>query len=93
MFCALMRFADFYLKAIRNERTIKEAGALKRWLAQVLRRTLTDYYRHVGVRKAALERLSVEREKGQPVLIDHEAERAVCRCLYRILPTMTAEGF
>ncbi len=50
---------DFYLKAIRSARTIKEAGALKGWLAQVLRRTLTDYYRRAGVRKAALQHLSV----------------------------------
>jgi RNA polymerase sigma factor (sigma-70 family) len=82
---------DFYLKAIRSARTIKEAGALKGWLAQVLRRTLTDYYRRAGVRKAVLQRLSVETEEGQPVLIDDEAERAVCSCLYRILPTMPAE--
>lgn len=90
VFCASMSSADFYLKAIRNARTIKEAGALKGWLAQVLRGTLTGYYRGVGVRKAALERLSVEREEGQPVLIDDEAKRAVCSCLYRILPTMPA---
>jgi RNA polymerase sigma factor (sigma-70 family) len=81
---------EFYLKAIRSVRTIKEAGALKGWLAQVLRRTLIDYYRRAAVRKAALQRLSVETE-GQPVLIDDEAERAVCSCLYRILPTMPAE--
>jgi RNA polymerase sigma factor (sigma-70 family) len=82
---------DFYLKAIRSARTIKEPGALKGWLAQVLRRTLTDYYRRAGVRKAALQRLSVEMEEGHPVLIDDEAERAVCSCLYRILPTMPAD--
>lgn len=82
---------DFYLKAIRSARTLKEAGALKGWLAQVLRRTLTDYYRRGGVRKAALQRLSVETEEGRSVRIDDEAERAVCSCLYRILPTMPAE--
>jgi RNA polymerase sigma-70 factor (ECF subfamily) len=82
---------DFYLKAIRSARTIKEAGALKGWLAQVLRRTLTDYYRRAGVRKAALQRLSVETEDVQPVIIDDEAERAVCSCLYRILPTIPPE--
>jgi RNA polymerase sigma factor (sigma-70 family) len=82
---------DFYLKAIRSARTIKEAGALKGWLAQILRRILADYYRRANVRKAALQRLSVEAAEGRPVLIDDEAERAVCSCLYRILPTMPAE--
>lgn len=64
---------------------------MKGWLAQVLRRTLTDYYRRAGVRKAALQRLSVQTGEGQPVLIDDEAELAVCSCLYRILPTVPAD--
>jgi RNA polymerase sigma-70 factor (ECF subfamily) len=79
---------DFYVKAIRSARTIKEPGALKGWLAQVLRRTLTDYYRRSSVRKAALQRLKFE---SLAMLIDDDADRAVCSCLYRILPTMPAE--
>jgi RNA polymerase sigma-70 factor (ECF subfamily) len=80
---------DFYLKAIRSARTVKEPGALKGWLAQVLRRTLTDYYRRVSVRKAALQRL--EASESSVLVIDDDADRAVCSCLYRILPTMPAE--
>jgi len=80
---------DFYLKAIRSARTIKDPGALKGWLAQVLRRTLADYYRRSSVRKAALQRLEVL--QGSAMLIDDDAERAVCNCLYRILPAMPAE--
>jgi RNA polymerase sigma-70 factor (ECF subfamily) len=79
---------DFYVKAIRSARTIKEPGALKGWLAQVLRRTLTDYYRRSSVRKAALQRLMFE---SSAMLIDDDADRAVCSCLYRILPAMPAE--
>ena len=80
---------DFYLKAIRNARTIKDPGALKGWLAQVLRRTLVDYYRRSSVRKAALQRLEVL--EGSAMRIDDDADRAVCNCLYRILPAMPAE--
>jgi RNA polymerase sigma-70 factor (ECF subfamily) len=80
---------DFYVKAIRSARTIKEPGALKAWLAQVLRRTLTDYYRRSGVRKAALQRLEVS--ESSAMLIDDDADRAVCSCLYRILPAMPTE--
>ena len=80
---------DFYLKAIRSARTIKEPGALKGWLAQVLRRTLADYYRRRSVRKAALQRLEVS--ESSPMVIDDDADRAVCGCLYRILPAMPAE--
>jgi DNA-directed RNA polymerase specialized sigma24 family protein len=42
---------DFYLKAFRNARTIKEPGALKGWLAQVLRRTLPDSRRLLPTRQ------------------------------------------
>jgi RNA polymerase sigma factor (sigma-70 family) len=80
---------DFYLKAIRNARTINEQGALKGWLAQVLRRTISDYYRRANVRRTALLRLQVS--EGSVVKIDDEAERAVCSCLYRILPTMRSD--
>src|SRR5215831_1759518 len=80
---------DFYLKAIRSARTIKDPGALKGWLAQVLRRTLVDYYRRSSVRKAALQRLEVS--EGSAMRIDYDADRAVCNCLYRILPAMPAE--
>ena len=80
---------DFYLKAIRSARTIKEPGALKGWLAQVLRRTVTDHYRRASVRKTALLRLQVSEDSV--VKIDDDAERAVCSCLYRILPTMPSE--
>ncbi len=80
---------DFYLKAIRNARSIKEKGALKGWLAQILRRTVTDHYRRASVRKMALSRLLVSGDSV--VKIDDDAERAVCNCLYRILPTMPSE--
>jgi RNA polymerase sigma factor (sigma-70 family) len=80
---------DFYLKAIRSARTIKEPGTLKGWLAQVLRRTLIDYYRRASVRKTARQRL--ESAEGSAMLIDDDAERAVCNCLYRLLPAMPAE--
>jgi len=80
---------DFYLKAIRSARTIKEPGALKGWLAQVLRRTVTDYYRRTSVRKTALQRLHVS--EGSVMNIDDDAARAVCSCLYRILPTMPGD--
>jgi len=80
---------DFYLKAFRSARTIKDPGALKGWLAQVLRRTLADHYRRASVRRSALQRL--RESEGRPMLIDDDAERAVCNCLYRVLPTMQSE--
>lgn len=75
---------DFYLKVVRSAGTIRRPTALRGWLAQVLRRTLTDHYRRKAVRKRSEERLT--REAG--LSIDNDAEQAVCACLYRILPTL-----
>jgi len=79
---------DFYLKVVTSSRTIKEEGSLKKWLAQVLRRTLADYYRKKSVRAKTQARL--ESERVPALIIDDEAERAVCACLYRLLPTLPA---
>jgi RNA polymerase sigma-70 factor (ECF subfamily) len=80
---------DFYLKVVRSAQTIRNTGSLRSWLSQVLRRTLTDYYRKTAVRKQAQQRL--ESEEGVALLIDDESERAVCACLYRILPTLPSD--
>ncbi len=80
---------DFYLKAVRSARTIRDKGSLRSWLAQVLRRTLTDYYRKKAVRKKTQDRLREGR--GPALIIDDETDRAVCSCLYRILPTLPAD--
>lgn len=77
---------EFYVKVIRSARTVRSEQALRAWLSQVLRRTLTDHYRRAAVRKRTDERL---RQLGDPaVRIADDAELAVCRCLYRILPTL-----
>src|SRR5215472_9493965 len=70
---------DFYLKAFRSARTIKDPGALKGWLAQVLRRTLADHYRRASVRRSALQRL--QESEGRPMLI----ERFLCKAPGRAL--------
>jgi RNA polymerase sigma factor (sigma-70 family) len=77
---------DFYLKVVRSARTIRTPGALKGWLAQVLRRTLTDHYRKSAVRRSTEERLLSSEDIA--LSVDDDAERAVCACLYRILPTL-----
>ena len=80
---------DFYLKVVRGAWTVRSSGKLKSWLAQVLRRTLADYYRKAGVRKRLHERLKQADERT--VLIEDEAERAVCDCLYRLLPSLAGD--
>jgi RNA polymerase sigma factor (sigma-70 family) len=77
---------DFYLKVIQGTGMIRNPGSLRGWLAQVLRRTLVDHYRKAGVRQRAQQRLLIEKE---PMMtIDDGAERAVCGCMYRILPVL-----
>ncbi len=81
---------DFYMKAIRAAGSLRERSSVKSWLAQILRGTLTDHYRRAAARKRGLKRLE---SAAQPraLLIDDDAERAVCTCLYRVLPALPPE--
>jgi len=76
---------DFYLKVVRNAQTIRNRGSLRSWFAQVLRHTLADYYRKAAVKQRAHERLEILEGLA---LTNDEAERTVCACLYRLLPTL-----
>ncbi len=76
---------DFYLKVVRNARTIRNRRSLRGWFAQVLRHTLADYYRKAAVKQRAHERMEILEELA---LTNDEAERAVCACLYRLLPAL-----
>lgn len=76
---------DFNLKVVKNAQTIRNRGSLRSWLARVLRRTLTDYYRKSAVRQRVQQRLEI---LGELAISNDEAERAVCDCLYRLLPAL-----
>lgn len=78
-------FQDFCLKVLRNAQTIRTPGSLRSWLAQVLRRTLTDHYRKSAVKRRAQQRLEIEPEFA---MSDDEAERAICSCLDQVLPAL-----
>ncbi len=80
---------DFFLKVVRSAASVRNKASLSGWLAQVLRRTLIDHYRKIGVRKRSQERL--EAAQGATLRIDDDADRAVCGCVYRILPTLSAD--
>lgn len=76
---------DFFLKVVQNAQTIRNRGALRSWLAQVLRHTLADHYRKSAIRRRAQQRLEVAQAFA---VTSEEGERAVCSCLYRLLPAL-----
>lgn len=79
---------DFYLKVVKNAQTIRNRGALRGWLARVLRRTLADHYRKSAARERARQRLEVAELHA---VNEEEADGAVCACLYRLLPTLPSQ--
>lgn len=76
---------DFYLKVVRNAQTIRNRSSLRSWLAQVLRHTLADYYRKSAVKQTAQQRGEITKLFA---VTNDEAERAVCACLYQLLPAL-----
>ena len=51
----------------------------------MLRRTLADYYRKAVVKQRAQQRLEIGKEFA---MTNDQANRAVCACLYRLLPAL-----
>lgn len=76
---------DFYLKVVQNAHTVRNPKALGGWLAQVLRRTLADYYRKSSVKQRLQQRLE---EQTEVSMTRDEATSVVCTCLYRLLPAL-----
>lgn len=75
------------LKALRAESQIKAGEKTKAWFYRILRRTIIDFHRRRDTRQRALEDL--QRELQVPP--GEEEERLVCRCIDKLLSTLTPQ--
>ncbi len=78
----------FMARALERAPDLKEVLSVRGWLARVLATTIVDHHRRVG-RRARRETATDPSDLEElPIEADPEIERAVCFCLYRILPTL-----
>lgn len=78
-----------YVKGLKSRARPKDEGSVRAWFFAVLRNALTDHYRRRAARAGAEERAA--RGTKMSARDEDRLEKAVCRCMHDILPTMKAE--
>lgn len=83
---------DFYVKVLAHIGDVRDTEKLRGWMRRVLETTLVDYYRSQGRRRRGeaefqlMEALSDDGPIGS-----EDLDRAICMCLYKLLPTLKSE--
>lgn len=75
-----------FVKGIKKSDSIRDGESVVTWFYRLLQNAVVDYYRHRASERRAMEhavRMSADTETWQPDL-----ERAVCQCVYDLLPTL-----
>ena len=78
-----------YLKGLKSRARPRGEGSVRAWFFTVVRNALTDHYRRRAARGAAEERAA--REAPLSARDADRLEKAVCKCMHDILPTMKPE--
>ncbi|NIS75094.1 MAG: sigma-70 family RNA polymerase sigma factor [Deltaproteobacteria bacterium] len=75
-----------FVKGIKKSDSIRDGESVVAWFYRLLRNAVVDYYRHRDAERRAMEHLArmiTDTETLQP-----DIERAVCQCVYDLLPTL-----
>jgi RNA polymerase sigma factor (sigma-70 family) len=79
---------DSFLKAIRNEHTLRPNENVTAWFFRILRNTLIDTFRKSGANTRKLDAFTAELNSPDA---REEAEEVACQCFEQILPTLKPE--
>ena len=81
----------FSLRALERAGQLRDVQTVRGWLGRILATTIVDHQRR-GLsrrrREVSAEHVDVESLAVEP---DREADKAVCDCLYKLLPTLKPE--
>lgn len=79
---------QFVLRVLERSNDLRDVRTVRGWLARVLATTTADWQR----RRARIRRRHVAMEETElaalTAALDPDADRAVCGCLYKVLPTL-----
>lgn len=78
-----------YLKGLRSRARPRGEGPVRAWFFRILRNALTDHYRRRAARARGEERLA--REAPLSARDEDRLEKAVCRCMHDLLPSLKPE--
>ena len=79
---------DSFLKAIRNEHTLRPEENITAWFFRILRNTLVDTFRKSGANSRKLDSFAAELNSQEA---REEAEAVACQCVEKLLPTLKPE--
>ncbi len=74
------------LKGVAKGGSVRDHESVVPWFYRLLRNAITDYYRHRGAEAKALERAAGFATDAHE--LEPEVERAICQCMYDLLPTL-----
>jgi len=77
---------EFYLRVLTHAAQLRKDESAQAWLRRLLRSALSDWRRRAAARSRA-EANFARKEAVAPPPID-DLDRAVCLCLYKILPVL-----
>jgi len=78
-----------YVKGLKSRARPRDAGSVRAWFYSIVRNALIDHYRRRAARAGAEERAA--RDYKLSARDEDRLEKAVCRCMHDILPTMKPE--
>ena len=78
-----------FVKTVERGEEIRDEESASAWFYRVLRNAITDYYRHRSVETRALDQKAATAPLASEE--DPELERAVCKCMGELIPTLKAE--
>jgi RNA polymerase sigma-70 factor (ECF subfamily) len=78
-----------YVKGLKSRARPRDEGSVRAWFYTIVRNALTDHYRRKAARVGAEERAA--RQTKMSVRDEDRLEKAVCRCMHDIIPTMKPE--
>lgn len=81
----------FVMRAIERAEDLRDVRTVRGWLSRILATTIIDFQRR-GLRRRRRE-VPMDTDFGEAFTVEPDAEidKAVCDCLYKLLPTLKAE--
>ncbi|MGI0526699.1 RNA polymerase sigma factor [Rhizobium giardinii] len=82
---------SFAVRAIERARDVRDVRTIRGWLSRVLATTIADHQRR-AIRRRRHE-LPMDASDLEALVVEPDAEidKAVCDCLYRLLPTLKSD--
>jgi RNA polymerase sigma-70 factor (ECF subfamily) len=79
---------DSFLKAIRNEHTLRPGENVTAWFFRILRNSLIDTFRKSGANSRKLDSFAAELNSSEA---REQSDSILCQCFENILPTLKPE--